>query len=405
MSLRDHITPASVLSYARAAISVARICDDLGQRGYKTMVVPSRGAVPVIRVAEHYQRAAIQPAVSGEDRLALLRRGWSNPLGVTFHAPFTADTGPIGVQALTTADIRRFWVRVIAALVRGETNSPYYRFYRFARDRVCQVGHHDNFEWKIRSGKFVFIDTVVSGQAVVEISEAFAAEGLMDIHYILLFDQNGAGVAVKYKEQLHRLRSAGRATFVYMDDLFTEDQGPAVSGVWSVVMPDLMELARAEIPAFSDGVVGAGLYYHEVMRRPDKTNEHVTVGIASLSMVLDQAMRMSAHADIVAEDIDRLGLQIPDEASLHMMIRGPEIAGRWFDENVDRYLDHVEKHHLFSQSGTANLARARIVAGAPYRSTLSVSSSHCLRMGFEIDDTAKLVREFKASLSEPYAVE
>jgi hypothetical protein len=316
--------------------------------------------------------------------------------------PFTADAGPIGVQGLAPADIRKFWVRVIAAIVRDDVDSPYYRFYRFARDRVCQVGHHDNFEWKIRSGKFVFIDTVVSGQAVCEISAAFEEAGLTDIHYILLFDQNGASVTAKNKTQLHKLRAAGRATFVDMDDLFTEDQGPGVSGVWSVVMPNLMDIARAEIPEFRDGVIGAGLYYHEVMRRPDGGNEHVTVGIARLSQVLDQAMHMSADPESVAEDIEKLGFNIPDMVSMHTMIQTPELYGRWFDQNVEMYLEHVEKHNLFNKGGTVDLARPRIEMGAQYKGKLSVSSSHCLRLGFESHDAAKLIREFKASLSTPY---
>ena len=52
MALRDHVTPGTMLSYARAAIAVARACDELGQNGYESMVVPSRGAVPVIRAAQ-----------------------------------------------------------------------------------------------------------------------------------------------------------------------------------------------------------------------------------------------------------------------------------------------------------------------------------------------------------------
>ena len=65
-------------------------------------------------------------------------------------------------------------------------NNPYYRFYRFHRDVVCRVGHHDNMEHLLNTERFIFVDTVVSGRAVVEIADAFDALGMDQIHYLLL---------------------------------------------------------------------------------------------------------------------------------------------------------------------------------------------------------------------------
>jgi hypothetical protein len=180
--------------------------------------------------------------------------------------------------------------------VRRQVNNPHYRFFRFIRDGVCQVGHHDSLEWRMESERFLFIDTVVSGRAVSEIVEAFDAEGLDQIHYILLLDENGAAMKPPYAARIHALAAAGRATLIKVPSLFTEDQGPAVSGIWSVVVPKLMELARNE-PGMSDGFVGAGLYYHEVQQRPDGSNVEVTKAIAMLGQILFAATRVAFDPD------------------------------------------------------------------------------------------------------------
>lgn len=402
MSLSDRITPANVLSYARACITLARSSIRLGQQGYGTMVVPSRGAVPFVQHAQSYRHIALKPVVPREDRFKLLH-GHEDPLDVAFHAPFTADMGSTSVADLSTAQVRRFWVKVIAAIVRGDPDDPHYRLYRFTRDKVCRVGHHDGLEFRITSPRFAFVDTVVSGRAVCEIVDAFDAEGLTDVHYLLLIHANGARMKSPYAAKIRALGTAERATLINVDDMFTEDQGPAVSGVWSVVMPSLMDAARAIVPGFAHGAVGAGLYYWEVRARDDESNIHVTRALARQHEMFNLALRVSVKPDETAEDLDLLGSNFSDEMTLEASMLGPrnyQVA--MLPQLTERYLEHVQQQKLFDRSSTGTLANARLMKSSAVKASVSVSSSHCLRLDIGANDATSLMRQFKASLAQPY---
>jgi hypothetical protein len=402
MALEDLITPANMVSYARAAIRVARTCARLGAAGYEAMIVPSRGAVPVVQHAQSYYRAILQPCMTFEDRLRKLESCNRNPLHLAFHAPFTADAGPLGLKGLTTAHIRHFWARVIASIIRGDTDCAHYRWYRFVRDEICRIGHHDGFERHLRSGKVVFIDTVVSGRAAVEIVDAFEAEGLTDIHYLLLLDENGARMDVRFASRLYQLEARGRATLVKLDSLFTEDQGPAVSAVWAVVMPDLMEEARQRIPAFSDGIIGAGLYYWEASKREDESNRQLTISLATLGTLLHQAVFIAAEPDDIAEDLDQLGCGFGSEADLDWVFRQRSLNERWFDPKVYEYLEHVHRYRLFDKAVIADLARPRLIKATATPVSIEISASHALRLKIDPADAARLIRAFEATLRKPY---
>lgn len=318
MPLRDIVNRPNVQAYAKAGIDVARAAQRLSDDGYNCMIVPSRGAVPFLRVAKSYYRQLVISCMPQGDRLTKGMAARLGPLTLALHVPFTADAGRIGVEGLKSAHIRRFWARVVAAIVRRHVDDPHYRFFRFVRDEVCQVGHHDSLEWRMESERFLFIDTVVSGRAVCEIVEAFDAEGLDQIHYILLLDENGAAMRQPYAARIHALAAAGRATLIKLPSLFTEDQGPAVSGVWSVVVPKLMDLIRDE-PAMCNGFAGAGLYYHEVRQRPDASNVQVTQAVARLDQLLFEAMHVAVDPNEVFEDLEHLGSEFSGDSALQTL--------------------------------------------------------------------------------------
>lgn len=403
MSVSNRITPASVHSYARAFIAFARVSLRLGQKGYSTMVVPSRGAVPFVQHAQSYRRTILSPFVAPLERVRLLH-GHVDPLNVSFNAPFTADMGSTGVPDLSTAQIRRFWVKVIAAIVRGDRDDAHYRLYRFSRDRVCSVGHHDNFEFRIDSGRFIFVDTVISGRAVSEIVEAFEEEGLREIHYVLLVDAHGSRMHPPHRAKIEALKAAGRATLIGVDDMFTEDQGPAVSGVWSVVMPSLMDRAREMVPAFAGGSIGAGLYYWEVMARPDKSNLPVTRALSRQATMFDLALRMAGKADEIAEDLDIYEMNFASELSLEAALMPPaKYQVDMLPDMIQSYLEIVETCKLFDQAGTERIAAPRLKQAAGVPVTVDASSSHCLRLDISSTDAADLIREFNRSLGQPYS--
>lgn len=402
MAIRDLVTLNNVLDYARAGIAVARTFTRLRPCGYGTGVIPSRGAVPVMHIARHYYRSMVRPYMSARDRASTWDLTQLGPLTLDFQAPFTADVGDMGIPGLQTSHVRAFWARVIAAIVRGDVNHPSYRLYRFVRDEVCPVGHHDDLEWRMRSERFIFVDTVVSGQAICEIVDAFNAEGLEQIHYVLLLDQNGAQMKKAYASRVHALAQQGRATLIKVPCLFTEDQGPAVSGIWSVVVPRLMELAR-EDSLFQDGIVGAGLYYTEIRQRKDGSNLPITQSHANLYGMLFQAMHAAANPDHVAEDLDALGVDLASDKALMQLFETGQLYAEYLDFQVERYVDHIEDNRLFHQGSTEKFALPRIADARGHRSVdLDASSSHCLRLNIGQEEAAAMMRQFKASLSKPY---
>ncbi|MBM0169515.1 hypothetical protein [Altererythrobacter sp. C41] len=402
MGLRDIINKPNVLAYAKAGIDVARAAQRLSDDGYKCMIVPSRGAVPFLRVAKSYYRQLVISCMPQDDRLTKGMQARFGPLTLALDVPFTADAGRIGVEGLKSAHIRRFWARVVAAIVRRQVDNPHYRFFRFVRDEVCQVGHHDSLEWRMESERFLFIDTVVSGRAVCEIVEGFEAEGLDQIHYILLLDENGAAMRQPYAARIHALAAAGRATLIKVPSLFTEDQGPAVSGVWSVVVPKLMDLVRYE-PAMGDGFAGAGLYYHEVRQRPDASNVQVTKAVARLDQLLFEAMHVAVDPNEVFEDLEHLGSEFSGDAALQTLEGLPTLFGRGLDESIEAYLAHIEGHKLFGKANTLATAKAPILAGLRgTKAEIDVSTSHCIRLHVEDAEAKRLIRQFRTSLARPY---
>lgn len=402
MPLRDIINRPNVQAYAKAGISVARAAQRLSDDGFNCMIVPSRGAVPFLRVAESYYRQLVISCMPPADRLTNGMAARFGPLTRALNVPFTADAGRIGVDGLKSAHIRRFWARVVAAIVRRHVDDPHYRFFRFVRDEVCRVGHHDPLEWRMESERFLFIDTVVSGRAVCEIVEAFEAEGLDKIHYILLLDENGAAMRQPYAGRIHALAAGGRATLIKVPSLFTEDQGPAVSGVWSVVVPKLMDLLRDE-PALGDGFAGAGLYYHEVRQRPDASNVQVTHAIARLHQLLFEAMHVAVDPNEVFEDLEHLGSEFSGDTALQTLEGLPALYGRSLDESIEAYLAHIEHHKLFGKANTLATAKAPLLAGLRgINAEIDVSTSHCLRLYVEDSEAKRLMRQFRASLTRPY---
>ena len=77
--------------------------------------------------------------------------------------------------------------------------------------------------------------------------------------------------------------------------LFTEDEGPSMSGIRTVTYPELMSKASQMIPQLAElGATGAGFYYVDVSRRADRSNEDFTKSNALLSVMMYTAVRQNA---------------------------------------------------------------------------------------------------------------
>ena len=396
MALEDKINRGTILSYASACVEVARTCARLGAEGYRHSVIPSRGAAPIEHGALSYFHTVVKSAIGPENQISALWKHIESPLGSSLYLPFTANSCA-EMDSIESSQIRTFWVKVLAAILRGDLDDPHYRFFTYTRDTICRVGFKSTLEDKIRSNKFVFLDTVVSGRAIIEILDAFQAEGLDECHYILVVDENGAKLQPEYQRRLNRLSAEGRATLLYVDSLFTEDQGPAVSGIWCLSCPELMSIARDEVSSFADGAIGAGVYYHEISRRDDGSNEAVTVGIAQLDHLVWRAVQIVTNPDTLKEDLTATG-HLSNEFSRDKMLAKAEYMSEDFDELTARYLDCIIQNQLFDKAITRAVAIPRLLKIAAGTPRVEVSSSHALRLHFSRDEAARLVREFRRTL-------
>ncbi|MFR9680406.1 hypothetical protein [Acinetobacter sp. SEK570] len=139
----------------------------------------------------------------------------------------------------------------------------YLKFYRFLVEKVAHEEWYHSLHYNLPNDKFIFIDTVVSGQAICEIIDHFNANDLNNFYLILIVDENGEKIKPEYRRILDQYIGMQQCTLIEVKKLYTEDQGPAVSGIWSTVYPQIMSKLNEKYEWAKD-IYGAGTYYTKV---------------------------------------------------------------------------------------------------------------------------------------------
>jgi hypothetical protein len=247
MNIGD-LTFDMVRSYAEACRELHDYIAVLQRNGFGLVVIPSRGAHPFFDGANRHDYET-RPREMPISPFQLID---------TLYLPFTADFGQ--ASPFESKDIRRYWARTLAAIVHRDTDDVAYRLHEYLRGNSKGLAIGDTSIKPASSEKFIFVDTVVSGRAICEIFDAFDEYGLTDCHFLLLVDERGKNLKADYKRRIEEMTISQRATVIQVDKIFTEDEGPAMSGIWTVTFPDIMEHARKMIPELaSSNEVGAGL--------------------------------------------------------------------------------------------------------------------------------------------------
>jgi hypothetical protein len=350
----NDLTLDVVKSYADACRQL-RVCIEVLQaEGHDLLVVPSRGAHPFLhgatcyahQVAPLYDNSFFGPPIKQIEELYL---------------PFTADISKD--QPISSAAIRLYWSRVLRAILKRDKSDVGYRFYEFLRKRTGRLALGSTDIDGGRSGKFIFVDTVVSGQAIHEIIEGFNSCGLTDCHFLLLIDEDGKKLKPAYESTIDQMVSAGRAAKIVVTKIFTEDEGPAMSGIWTVTMPELTVVAQNTPGLAGVGDIAATLFYCEVARRKDDSNYDISLSNAKLNTLLYSA-----------------------------------VGAR--DEVTESFLEEFRKHvggaKLQDQAVTKRVAEPLIKEYLPINST-NVSGSHVIRAMVGEKEAEKMVREFLKS--------
>lgn len=180
----------------------------------------------------------------------------------------------------------------------------------------------------------------------------------------------------------------GRATIIPVENLFTEDRGPGLTGSWCLVAPQLMEAGTELIPGFAGAqVVGAAAGFIRVQRSAALDNESMTLTNGSLRTLIHTL-------------VDR-----------ELLEAGNLSTARFFYQEFIRELE-AYNHHGFGPldpEETSRIAKNSLLAKEsiavmrePIQANvedIEVSGSHVIRFYFSDSEVRRLVDGFSRFVS------
>jgi hypothetical protein len=365
--LKNIITPSSMLSYTGACMSLCNKIMDLQKDNYNNFIIPSRGAYPF-----YYDSSRVYYSIkdSRKDYFEYLNRQ------KVWLLPFTSDWGDADIN-ITSLQSRRFWVKILDDCL-NRRSTPFQKFYHLIVENLgprfavnpSELLPSEAF-LNNNSDGFVFIDTVVSGRAIVEIINSLHEFNIQNYYLILLVDANGKKLNKEYADIIHKEIFAGKAHMIFVEQFFSEDASPLLNGgICSMVFPSLMEEAINNIKDFkSDNLVGAGLWFNNAVTHLYNTRLNAVRGI--LSDLTGLSIRHQFNTDFGT-------LFIPE-----------------FDFMVEKMIEAADNFNLFDQDYTRRLVKKRIEKEVKLDDGLSVSSSHVLRVDLAIQCINDLKRQFR----------
>lgn len=384
------------VEYARASRQICYYLRVLWKEGYDSIVIPSRGSMPIYDAAKSAWIMESRYLKSAKERLDSRMEYINSPVGRELILPFSADPVP-NDRTQSSKDIRTFWTKVLGAIVRREGSSPYLKYYKFIVEQLVKDSWHSKIPSFLPTDSFIFVDTVVSGRAICEIFEAFEIEGLNKCHFVLLLDRYGEKIKPCYRSKIDSMVAKGRCTLIPLRRLFTEDRGPAVSGIWSTVYPELMSRVRERYGWASDAY-GAGSYYIRVANNLEGFNNAgnnlpVTVINSSIRTLLTTSLRNDWSIDeMVEQGMPNAVIETAQKQNSHLL-----------DYMIHHLVDDVGEYRSFDRATTKKLAAPRVLEKFP-KASIDVSSSHLVRVYFPEDILAQQVAVLDAYLDDTSSV-
>lgn len=389
------------VSYAEAAAEMSTSLRVLFEE-YDSIVIPSRGAFPIFNAASslpYYEKVMKKTT---DEKRELAKEFLRSPINYPLVLPFSAD--PVTDQ--TSFAIRRFWSKVLSALVRRDVESPYLQFYKFLVEKVAKESFVSALPVRLPSNKFIFIDTVVSGRAISEIIESLEEEGLNECFFILIADNFGESIRGEYKRVIDRVKAEGRCEMIGVKDLFTEDRGPGVSGVWSTVYPGVMRKLSEKYDWAVD-CYGAGTFYYKVSSSQVGESQGIddpeynmpnTLLYAILSVVSGMAVRTALKCDEIRKGNLPEDVELSDEKRDEMVEDIERKNACDMRNYLEVFLGNVKKFDSFyplEKDTTKKLAQPRVRELWGEECEVSASSSHLVRVELPEDVIDELFVSFE----------
>ena len=376
----------NIQSYAWACISFYERLLELEKSGFGTLVIPSRGVVPIEQTlfSMHVKNGKLSTGLTYAERTK------TEPFRTSkIVLPFTADPpiDQVGTNGLTSSEqIRDFWVRVLKAILLGNTSCPCLIFYQHLLTFMLGVGETEGLSKTSPKESFVFADTVVSGRAVCEIDRAFKRHGLHNYHLVLFLDQNGDKLDSGARRLLERREREHRATLIRLNSLFTEDRGPGLTGTWCLSVPQLVEGAGREM-GLGSSFVGAATSFVRVSSDRALGNQQMTSAYGSLSMLL--------HALIAQGEIFGDGGGVAVHLREEFVSQFAQTASSGLSPLESAATEVIAKNAL-SGKVSIGLDRKPIVG----TTSIEVSSSHVIRLGFQDKDVDAFLKSYAKRLKD-----
>lgn len=375
-----------IRSYADGAFTLYETLIELEDNGYEALVYPSRGTTPFKGLIHSVHTSSFvkqRGATPQHHRVA-------EPFAYrTIDLPFTADP-PLGIVE-GHAQIRSFWVRVLKALLEHDAMSPDLRYFQHCLEGIFGFERSLGLPLRRPGTRFVFVDTVLSGQAVCEIAAAFEAHGLTNFYFVLLVDEKKHSVDSVHGRKIAALVAKGMAKLIFVESLFTEDRGPAMTSTWCLSAPQFVTSAHSVIHGCKQGeLVGTAVSFLRVSEDEALGNESST----RMSAVLNQLVYLAMCSLLEVESETR---GIHDRVFEKMRMELVELAmNKDMQGNNPLLIEETQRIAKLA----IQISRSIAVNRLPIRlevSDVTVSNSHVVRLLFDDDDVRMTLKDFSNS--------
>lgn len=405
---KTDFTVDNLIGYAKAAYELSQYVRVLALEGYGQLVIPSRGAVPFVKAAQVAWRLHASAQPTFEEKIDALGELDGSPFFKQLVLPFSADPNE---ATQTTAAIRTYWTQVLVAIVRRDGKDPRLAFYKQLVEKLARQDWLSCMPRDLPKDRFIFVDTVVSGRAICEIFNAFEEAGLTQCHFLLIVDAQGKEMKPQYRQIIDAMVTSQRCTLIHVHRLFTEDRGPAVSGIWSTVYPQVLERMRRRFP-WAAHAYGAGSYYLRVSSSqvaPEEGlgdveyNMPITRMYATLSVCYYMGVKALHDQESLPAELSRaLGRLVAESDPLVLQGRADieERLRRMLQYELWHFIETIEELKPLSpldKRTTQILAKPQVLAELP-GATVEVSSSHLVRVILPEVEIDRFIRDAESEI-------
>ena len=297
MSLEKIFSDKNMLAYSEVCLDLAIDLPEKRLSGekinYDTLLIPSRGAVPLF-LGAIYSATKLRSFgkiyndfcenIKMQDTLydlvhenVKINKIFSKDSFKVLLMPFTADLNmprfdPRLDNDEFTRKTRGYWANVTNAFFKTTSErkkDPYFlSFVDFIlRDVERKEDLAECYSKFPKINNFSLIDTVISGRASNHILSSFEnlankeKNSNLNPHSFLVIDENGEKLKNHYFQYLHKKRLKGLATMYKIPRIVSEDEGASLLGVAAVIYPSIMKISKEFNLNGKEFFVGAGTWH------------------------------------------------------------------------------------------------------------------------------------------------